>query len=117
MPSSEAFYTSSPPLPNDRYEQQSYQINSSVQGCHHGGYLEWGRPRQGQILLRLEFGQPIAYQTEFSTTDPSPTTQSTGKGVYNPRLRDPNGMKAYEQTIVFGVDEIRINGHYQYTSI
>ena len=42
--------------------------------------------------------------------------QDTGKSVFNPRWRDPNGTKAYEQTIVFGVDEIRINGHYQYQS-
>ena len=41
--------------------------------------------------------------------------QGTGKSVYNPR--DPNGNNACEQTIVFGVDEIRINGHYQYASI
>ena len=43
--------------------------------------------------------------------------QGTGKSVYNPRWRDPNGNKAYEQTIVFGVDEIIINGHYQHASL
>ena len=43
--------------------------------------------------------------------------QGKGKSVYNPRWRDLNGNNAYEQTIVFGVDEIRINGHYQHTSI
>ena len=43
--------------------------------------------------------------------------QGTGNSVYNPRWRDPNGNKAYEQTIVFGVDEIIINGHYQHASI
>ena len=37
--------------------------------------------------------------------------------MYNPRWRDPNGTKEYEQTIAFGVDEIRINGHYQHQSI
>ena len=42
---------------------------------------------------------------------------ATGKGVYNPRWRDPNVTKAYEQNIVFGVDEIRIKDHYQNTCI
>ena len=42
--------------------------------------------------------------------------EGTGKSVYNPRWRDTN-KDAYEQTIVFGVDEIRINGHYQHQSI
>ena len=36
--------------------------------------------------------------------------------MYNPRWRDSN-KNAYEQTIVFGVDEIRINGHFQHQSI
>ena len=43
--------------------------------------------------------------------------QGTGKSVYNPRWRDPNGNNAYGQTIVFGVDEIIINGHYQHPII
>ena len=42
--------------------------------------------------------------------------EGTGKSVYNPRWRDTN-KDAYEQTIVFGVDEIRINGHYQHQNI
>ena len=43
--------------------------------------------------------------------------QGTGKSVYNPRWRDPNGNNAYKQTIVFGVNEIRVNGHFQHQSI
>ena len=38
------------------------------------------------------------------------------KTVFNPRWRHPD-KQAYEQTIEFGVDEIRINGHFQNTTI
>ena len=54
----------------------------------------------------------IQLHTEFSTT-PS----GHGQGGVQPIWRDPNGTKAYEQTIVFGVDEIRINGNFQHASI
>ena len=63
------------------------------------------------LVIQLHTKLNLARQTEVRRL------QDTGKGVYNPRWRDPNGSKPYEQTIVFGVDEIRINGLFQHLSI
>ena len=63
------------------------------------------------LVIQLHTKLNLARQTEVRRI------QGTGKSAYNPRWRDPNGTKAYEQTIVFGVDEIRINGHFQHASI
>ena len=63
------------------------------------------------LVIQLHTKLNLARMTEIRRL------QGTGKSVYNPRWRDPNGTKAYEQTIAFGVDEIRINGHFQHASI
>ena len=62
------------------------------------------------LVIQLHTKLNLARMTEIRRL------QGTGKSVYNPRWRDTNGNNAYEQTIVFGVDEIRINGHYQHQS-
>ena len=63
------------------------------------------------LVIQLDTKLNLARMTEIRRL------QGAGKSVYNPRWRDPNGAKACEQTIVFGVDEIRINGHFQHQSI
>ena len=65
----------------------------------------------GNLVIQLHTKLNLARQTEVRRI------LATGKGVYNPKWRDHNGNKAYEQTIVFGVDEIRINGNDQHKSI
>ena len=62
------------------------------------------------LVIQLHTKLNLARATEIRRLE------GTGKSVYNPRWRDTN-KSAYEQTIVFGVDEIRINGHYQHQSI
>ena len=62
------------------------------------------------LVIQLHTKLNFARATEIQRLE------GTGKSVYNPRWRDTN-KNAYEQTIVFGVDEIRINGHYQHQSI
>ena len=62
------------------------------------------------MVIQLHIKLNLARATEIRRLE------STDKSVYNPRWRDTN-KSAYEQTIVFGVDEIRINGHYQHQSI
>ena len=62
------------------------------------------------LVIQLHTKLNLARATEIRRL------QGTGKSVYNPRWRDTN-KDAYEQTIVFGVDEIRINGHYQHQNI
>ena len=62
------------------------------------------------LVIQLHTKLNLARATEIRRLE------GTGKSVYNPRWRDTN-KDAYEQTIVFGVDEIRINGHYQHQSI
>ena len=62
------------------------------------------------LVIQLDTKMNLARATEIRRLE------GTGKSVYNPRWRATN-KDAYEQTIVFGVDEIRINGHYQHQSI
>ena len=62
------------------------------------------------LVIQLHTKLNLARATEIERIE------GTGKGVYNPRWRAAN-KNAYEQTIAFGVDEIRINGHYQHQSI
>lgn len=63
------------------------------------------------LVIQMHTKLNFARQTEVRKI------QGTCKNVYNPRWRDPNGSRAYEQTIAFGEDEIRINGHFQHVSI
>ena len=63
------------------------------------------------LVIQLHTKLNLARQTEIQRI------KDSGKGVYNPRWIDPNGSVEYEQTIVFGVDEIRINSHFQHASI
>ena len=63
------------------------------------------------LVIQLNTKLNLARMTEIRRL------QGTGRSVHNPKWRDTNGHKAYEQTIVFGVDEIVINGHYQHASI
>ena len=49
------------------------------------------------LVIQLHTKLNLARMTEIRRL------QGTGKSVYNPRWRDPNGNKAYEQTIVFGL--------------
>ena len=63
------------------------------------------------LVIQLHTKLNLARMTEIRRL------QGTGKSVYNLRWRHPNGTKAYEQTIAFGVDEICINVHFQHASI
>ena len=62
------------------------------------------------LVIQLHTKLNLARATEIRRLE------GTGKSVYNPRWRDTS-KSAYEQPIVFGVDDIRINGHYQHQSI
>ena len=62
------------------------------------------------LVIQLHTKLNLARQTEVRKII------SSGKSVYNPRWRHPD-KQAYEQTIAFGLDEIRINGHYPNTTI
>ena len=62
------------------------------------------------LVIQLHTKLNLARATEIRQIE------GTGKSVYKSRWRDTN-KNAYEQTIVSGVDEIRINGHFQHQSI
>ena len=62
------------------------------------------------LIIQLHTKLNLARATEIRRL------KGTGKSVYNPRWRDTN-KNAYEQTIVFGVDEIHINVHFHHQSI
>ena len=62
------------------------------------------------LVIQLHTKLNLARATEIRRLE------GTGRSVYNPRWRNTN-KSVYKQTSVFGVDEIRINGHYQHQSI